>query len=462
MSSDLTKSGGPAAIQNNGSGTPPNIKSDINDQPSTVPEEQSLINQNTEKMDASLKSIEKLESQPVIQSDNEGQTAKETEETNIKPKLSDDKEINPAININNSSPTSEVCANSELNNPVPMKPEEESPKENVETKTTPSNDNTIEVKQDTVGIYLTSSGESTKLESKESAPSSDVKTVKNCAEETNTSQNENKDGSSLVSENFEKQELSTSTEVQTDNKTDEIKPVLQNDSNTKNNEDIESNSSTIKETKQIESKEEQNEESESIDVHELTEHIFNIINDGKSETLSTPQELLKKNIELQEFIVKLIQVFKEKTNLCANLERQNSALIAQAQSLKDVISITKDLLGIRNMEVEHLHADMSSMEERIKEERVRHNNAVARLNEAMTLNDKLKTEYLVQMDLFQKLREKYNEKVVILTKENQRLLEIVKNSGLENVLIPEGTAEDKNNPENVAQSEEINEENVDK
>uniref|UniRef100_A0A224XJP9 Putative ste20-like serine/threonine-protein kinase n=1 Tax=Panstrongylus lignarius TaxID=156445 RepID=A0A224XJP9_9HEMI len=456
MSSDLTKSGGPAAIQNNGSGTPPNIKSDINDQPSTVPEKQSLINQNTEKMDASLKSIEKLESQPVVQSDNKGQTAKETEETIIEPKLSEVKEINPAINVNSSSPTSDICANSEPNNPLPMKPEEQSPKENVETKTTPSNGNVTDIKQEPVEFYLTSNGES-----KESAPSPDVKTVKECVEETNASQNENKDASSLVTENFEKQELSTAAEEQTDNKTDEIKPALQNDSN-KNNEDTESNSSTVKETKQNETKGEQNEESESIDVHELTEQIFNTINDGKSETLSTPKELLKKNIELQEFIVKLIQVFKEKTNLCANLERQNSALIAQAQSLKDVISITKDLLGIRNMEVEHLHADMSSMEERIKDERVRHNTAVARLNEAMTLNDKLKTEYLVQMDLFQKLREKYNEKVVVLTKENQRLLEIVKNSGLENVLTPEGTAEEKNNPENVAQSEEINEENVDK
>lgn len=35
------------------------------------------------------------------------------------------------------------------------------------------------------------------------------------------------------------------------------------------------------------------------------------------------------------------------------------------------------------MEVEHLHADMTSMEERIKDERVRHNTAVARLSEAM-------------------------------------------------------------------------------
>lgn len=49
-----------------------------------------------------------------------------------------------------------------------------------------------------------------------------------------------------------------------------------------------------------------------------------------------------------------------------------------------MIAITKDLLGIRNMEIEHLHADMAAIEESIKEERNRHNMSVQRLNEAMS------------------------------------------------------------------------------
>lgn len=66
------------------------------------------------------------------------------------------------------------------------------------------------------------------------------------------------------------------------------------------------------------------------------------------------------------------------------------------------------------------------------------------------------------MDLFQKLREKYNEKVVILTRENQRLLELVKNRGLENDTNPEENDGDKSNSKNVEIPEEIVEENVDK
>ncbi|XP_014291391.1 putative leucine-rich repeat-containing protein DDB_G0290503 [Halyomorpha halys] len=199
----------------------------------------------------------------------------------------------------------------------------------------------------------------------------------------------------------------------------------------------------------------QNEEtdtSECINIQELTEHVMNILNDEEVvENVMSEQQLLKKNIDLQQFIVKLIHLLKEKTDLCANLDRQNSALISQAKSLKDVIAITKDLLGIRNMEIEHLHADMAAIEESIKEERNRHNLSVQRLNEAMTLNDKLKTEYLTQMDLFQKLREKYNEKVVYLTKENQRL----------NALLnPDAQAAETNTNEVNDQSNQI--ESVDK
>lgn len=192
--------------------------------------------------------------------------------------------------------------------------------------------------------------------------------------------------------------------------------------------------------------------SECINIQELTEHVMNILNDDEVvENVMSEQQLLKKNIDLQQFIVKLIHLLKEKTDLCANLDRQNSALISQAKSLKDVIAITKDLLGIRNMEIEHLHADMAAMEETIKEERNRQNLSVQRLNEAMSLNDKLKTEYLNQMDLFQKLREKYNEKVVYLTKENQRL------NGLMN---PETKADEAITNEMNDQSNQI--ESVDK
>ncbi|KAF6216336.1 hypothetical protein GE061_000677 [Apolygus lucorum] len=122
----------------------------------------------------------------------------------------------------------------------------------------------------------------------------------------------------------------------------------------------------------------------NVDVTELTTQIMDMINQEEDEKDLTKTTLMKKNVELQEFMVKLIELLREKTNLSANLERQNTALTSQARSLRDVINITKDLLNIRNMEVEHLHVDMGAMEKSIREERERHNVAVSRLSEAMT------------------------------------------------------------------------------
>lgn len=44
----------------------------------------------------------------------------------------------------------------------------------------------------------------------------------------------------------------------------------------------------------------------------------------------------------------------DKTKMIKNQELQIEALTSQVASLKDVVSITKDLLSIRNLEVTHL------------------------------------------------------------------------------------------------------------
>lgn len=215
-------------------------------------------------------------------------------------------------------------------------------------------------------------------------------------------------------------------------------------------------SSSIETTEGGPEKEDENApQEECIDIQELSEHVMNIINEGVANENASRDDLLKRNLDLQQFIVKLIHLLKEKTDLSINLDRQNSALISQAKSLKDVISITKDLLGIRNMEVEHLQADLDSMQEAIKAERNRHNTAVQHLTEAMGLNDKLKSEYLTQMDLFEKLKEKYTEKVVILTRENIRLTTLMQQNGLDTSVAVNESPEpvqsnpDPNQPESV-------------
>uniref|UniRef100_A0A1B6JUU5 Uncharacterized protein n=1 Tax=Homalodisca liturata TaxID=320908 RepID=A0A1B6JUU5_9HEMI len=148
------------------------------------------------------------------------------------------------------------------------------------------------------------------------------------------------------------------------------------------------------------------------------------------------QELRTHIAQLQGLLGKVIELLKDKSAVCSNLEKQNTALMLQSNSLKDVVAITKDLLSIRNMEVEHLHVDIKSMEEKINIERERHNNMLNRMSEAVKLNENLKAEYQSQLGLFNDLRARYEEKVTLLERENKRLSAQISGSSTTN-----GTAE---------------------
>ena len=63
--------------------------------------------------------------------------------------------------------------------------------------------------------------------------------------------------------------------------------------------------------------------------------------------------------------------------------------------------------------------DVDSMETRITTERDRHDVMLRKMDAAVRLNAELKTEYETQLRLFQDLRGKYEEKVTLLTAENQ-------------------------------------------
>lgn len=120
------------------------------------------------------------------------------------------------------------------------------------------------------------------------------------------------------------------------------------------------------------------------------------------------ETLKQKNQDLQGLLSKVIDLLKEKTNVCINLEKQNSALNLQVSfffvkecdseraqfdfnlflfllkilSLKDIVAITKNLLGIRNVEVENMQRDLSSLQEKIDAEKERHNSMIDKIGNA--------------------------------------------------------------------------------
>lgn len=121
---------------------------------------------------------------------------------------------------------------------------------------------------------------------------------------------------------------------------------------------------------------------------------------------------------------KLIQTslqLDDRIRVGLNQEKQISALNSQVASLKEVESLTRSLLQIRNMEVKHLQAEVDDMEVRITEERERYNTMINKMDAAVKLNADLKKEYETQLCLFRDLREKYEEKVTLLSEEKRAL-----------------------------------------
>lgn len=69
----------------------------------------------------------------------------------------------------------------------------------------------------------------------------------------------------------------------------------------------------------------------------------------------------------------------------------------------------------------NIQGDIDNMETKIMAERARNDSVLNKMKVASQINAELKTEYETQLGLFQDLKGKYQEKVALLSSENQPL-----------------------------------------
>ncbi|XP_026333526.1 epidermal growth factor receptor substrate 15 homolog isoform X2 [Hyposmocoma kahamanoa] len=125
----------------------------------------------------------------------------------------------------------------------------------------------------------------------------------------------------------------------------------------------------------------------------------------------------------EELLSKARGMIFDKTKMVKNQELQIEALTTQVQSLKDINTITKDLLEIRNSEVKAMEDRLQAMEARFKAEKERFTLILQRAQTSTDINVDLRREYETQLNLFKELREKYEQRVQALVDENNRLKE---------------------------------------
>ncbi|XP_046684385.1 uncharacterized protein LOC124370138 [Homalodisca vitripennis] len=88
----------------------------------------------------------------------------------------------------------------------------------------------------------------------------------------------------------------------------------------------------------------------------------------------TEKDLREHVSRLHCLVRKVVLLLLEKSSLCKNLEEQRKVLTLQCTSLKNLVAVTKDLLALRNTEVEQLHKNKKITEERICLENIKQQN----------------------------------------------------------------------------------------
>lgn len=130
----------------------------------------------------------------------------------------------------------------------------------------------------------------------------------------------------------------------------------------------------------------------------------------KAQHLKDSEEVEALKAKSEDTLTRAKGIIFDKTKVIKNQELQIEALNQQISSLKDVVTITKDLLEIRNLEVKQLESKIQCMEDKVGAEKERHDLMHKKLEHMIRFNGDLKREYETQLCLFSALRERYNER----------------------------------------------------
>lgn len=75
---------------------------------------------------------------------------------------------------------------------------------------------------------------------------------------------------------------------------------------------------------------------------------------------------------LQNLLGRTVKLLKEQDCICAILEKQNSSLTLQKNSLRDIVHVIKNLINTKVSEVAYLHEQINALHGKIDFERQRH------------------------------------------------------------------------------------------
>lgn len=124
----------------------------------------------------------------------------------------------------------------------------------------------------------------------------------------------------------------------------------------------------------------------------------------------------KNREEQEDLLIKAKSLLFEKTKVCKQQESRITALQEQVESLKTVVTVTKDMVNLKTAEMAHMESRWESLNLRVKAERDKCNIFEKKFIIAQGVYDKLRAEYDTQRKIFQELKESYELKIEVLNK----------------------------------------------
>lgn len=90
----------------------------------------------------------------------------------------------------------------------------------------------------------------------------------------------------------------------------------------------------------------------------------------------------------------------EKTKICKQQEQQLAALKTQVEATKEVLTVTKEMLCLRNIENDHTQARLETLDLKLRNERARQELTEKKAQTSQKMYADLRAEYDVQSNIF--------------------------------------------------------------
>lgn len=126
----------------------------------------------------------------------------------------------------------------------------------------------------------------------------------------------------------------------------------------------------------------------------------NNIDSVTAASMAKPKKGKANNDDTTDILTQAKTLLFEKTKICKQQEQQLAALKTQVEATKEVLTVTKEMLCLRNIENDHTQARLETLDLKLQNERARQALCEKKAQTSQKMYDDLRAEYELQSTIF--------------------------------------------------------------